>query len=65
MKYLKRTDVEPIHTVESRMFVTDRMELEGMHYENKKLEFVFVPTTNSGAGKQRQVLFSIDSSRVE
>lgn len=65
MKYLKRTDVEPIHTAESSMFVTDLMELEGMHYENKKLEFVFVPTTDSKAGKDQQVLFSIDSSRVE
>lgn len=47
------------------MFGTDLMELEGMHYENKKLEFVFVPTTLSKVGKGRQVLFSIDSSRVE
>ena len=63
--YLARTDVEPIFTEDTRIFETGQMEMEGMHYKNKKLDFVFVPTTLSKVSKKRQILFTIDSSSVE
>lgn len=65
--YLARTDIEPIHTAASTMFGTDQMEMEGMHYAKNKLELIFAPANDndSGVSKDRQVLFTIDSSAVK
>ncbi len=60
-KYIARTDVEP----EASVFGTDQLEMEGMYYKAGKLYFVFAPCNETGVSKDRQLRFSIDSSRVQ
>lgn len=65
--YLAKTDIEPIHTADATMFGTDQMEMEGIHYAKDKLEMIFAPANDndSDVSKDRQVLFTIDSSAVK
>ena len=54
--YLTRTNI----LMDTTVYGTNQIEMEGMHYENKKLDLVIVPTT----GRNRQVMCSISESSL-